>query len=164
MAPFKNYLLKGCGRQDRAVEVDSAPAIDEHIDGAVLRAAISVMSLRQGVHALGDVDAGVTLTLHLQRPMTFPYSDVETGARVGVLKASIHDAVVGIFSTECAKMLRDIVPRTHLDVFRRSSSGDQPAGVEHMIVWLQHSATVARSKPPSDGIKCGGLAATAGRC
>ena len=41
---------------------------------------------------------------------------------------------------ECAKMMRDIVFRTHLDVFRRALLGDPRARVEPMAVRHQPGA------------------------
>ena len=57
------------------------------------------------------------------------------------------DAVDHGLPPECAKMLRDIVFRTHLDVFRRALLGDPPARVEPMTVRLQPGARAVRAKP-----------------
>ena len=43
-------------------------------------------------------------------------------------------------------MLRDIVFRAHLDVFRRASLGDPPARVDPMTVRLQPGARAVRAK------------------
>ena len=53
---------------------------------------------------------------------------------------------------ECAKMMRDIVFRTHLDVFRRALLGDPPPRVEPMIVRLQPGARAVRVAPHASSI------------
>ena len=95
----------------------------------------------------GDVDDDVTLTLLSQRPMMFQDSEVEMKDRVGALEAAVNDAVDHGLPPECAKMLRDIVFRTHLDVFRRALLGDPPARVEPMTVGLQPGARAVRATP-----------------
>ena len=84
--------------------------------------------------------------------MTIQYSDVEMWYHLRVLETSTNDAVGEIFSMQSAKMLHDIISRTHLDVTCPSISGDQSSRVEHMIVWLQLGGRVVRPKPPSDRI------------
>ena len=59
---------------------------------------------------------------------------------------AVDDAVDHDLPPECAKMLRDIVFRTHLDVFRRALLGDPPARLEHMTVRLQPGARAVRTK------------------
>ena len=102
--------------------------------GAVVRAAIAVTAFGPGGNAPGDVDDDVTLTLLSQRPMMFQDSEVEMQDRVGALETAVDDAVDHGLQPECAKMLRDIVFRAHLDVFRRALLGDPPARVEPMTV------------------------------
>ena len=53
---------------------------------------------------------------------------------------------------ERAKMMRDIVFRTHLDVFRRALLGDSPARMEPMTVRLQPSAMAMWAKPRASPI------------
>ena len=80
--------------------------------------------------------------------MMFQDSEVEMQDRVGALGTEVdHD-----FPPECAKMLRDIVFRTHLDVFRRASRGDPPARVEPMTVRLQPGARAVRVTPRASPI------------
>ena len=54
---------------------------------------------------------------------------------VGVLETAVDDTVNHDFPPVCA-MMRDIVCRTHFDVFRRAFLGDAPARVEPMAVRL----------------------------
>ena len=61
--------------------------------------------------------------------MMFQGSEVEMHDRVGALETEVDDADDHGLPPECAKMLRDIVFRTHLDVFRWALIGDPPAGV-----------------------------------
>ena len=70
--------------------------------------------------------------------------------RVAVLETAVDNVVGHGFSPECAKMLRDIVFRTYLPVFRRAFLGDPPARVELMAVRLQPGARVVRAKPPPE--------------
>ena len=51
-----------------------------------------------------------------------------------------------------AKMLRDIIFRTHLDVFCRALLGDPPARVEPTTVRLQPGARAVRAKPRASPI------------
>ena len=67
--------------------------------------------------------------------------------RVCALVTAVDDAVAHSLPEECAKMLRDIIFRTHLDVFRRTLLGDPPARVEPMTVRLQPGARAVRVKP-----------------
>ena len=56
--------------------------------------------------------------------------------RVGALGTAVDDADDHDLPQECAKMVRDIVFRTHLDVFRLSLLGDPPVCVDPMTVRL----------------------------
>ena len=69
----------------------------------------------------------VALSLPSQRRMIFQDSEVEMRYRVGVLETDVDNAVGHGFPPERAKMLRDIVFRTHLDLLCRALSGDPPA-------------------------------------
>lgn len=81
--------------------------------------------------------------------MIFQDSGVETGKRVGVLKTSVNYTVDHGFPSEWGTILRDIVSRTHVDVFPPAIKGDQHAPVEHIIVWLNPGArTVTVKLPP----------------
>ena len=62
--------------------------------------------------------------------MMFQDSEVEMQDRVGALGTAVDDAVDHELPPELAKMMRDIVFRTHLDVFRRTLLGDPLARVE----------------------------------
>ena len=55
---------------------------------------------------------------------------------MGALETAVDDAVDHVLSPECAKILPDIVFRTHLDVSRRALLGEPPARVEAMTVRL----------------------------
>ena len=88
---------------------------------------MTVTAFGPGGDAPGDVDDDVTLTLLFQRPMLFQDSEVEMKDGVGALEMAVDDAVDHGLPPECAKMLRDIVFRTHLDVFRRALLGDPSA-------------------------------------
>ena len=107
----------------------TAGAVDEPNAGAVVRAAMAVTAFGPGGGAPGDVDDDATRTLLSQRPMMFQDSEVEMRDRVGALGTTVDDADDHDLPPECAKMLRDIVFRTHLDVFRRALLGDSPARV-----------------------------------
>ena len=121
-------------------------------DGAVLRAAMAVTAFGPGGDAPGDVDDDVTLTLLFQRPMMFQDSEVEMKDGVGALEMAVDDAVDHGLPPECAKMLRDIVFRTHLDVFRWALLGGPPARVEPMTVRLHPGARAVRAKPRASPI------------
>ena len=82
----------------------------------------------------GDVNDDATLTLLSQRPMMFQDSEVEMQNRVGALGTAVDDADDHDLPPEYAKILRDIVFRTHLDVFLLALLGDPPACVEPMTV------------------------------
>ena len=126
MTQPKASMLKAHGREDGPEIEITAGAVGEPNADAVLRAAMAVMAFGPGGDALGDVDDDVTLTLLSQRPMMFQDSEVEVKDRVGALEAAVDDAVDHGLPPECAKMLRDIVFRTNLDVFRRALLGDPP--------------------------------------
>ena len=74
--------------------------------------------------------------------------------RVGALETAVNDAVDHGLPSECAKMLRDTVFRTHLDVFHRALMSDPPARVEPMTVRLQPGTRTVRAKlrasPPAE--------------
>ena len=110
----------------------TADAMDEPNAGAVLRAAMAVTAFGRGGGAPGDVDDDATLTLLSQRPMMFQDFEVEMQDRAGALGTVVDHADGHALPPECAKMLRDIVFRTHLDVFRRALLGNPPARVEPM--------------------------------
>ena len=80
-----------------------------------------------GGDAPGDVDDEVALTLPFQRPMTFQDSQVEMIVRACWRRLLINTAVDHGSPPKCAKMLRYIVFRTHLDVLCRALWGDPPA-------------------------------------
>ena len=96
------------------------------------------------------MDDVVTLEPLSQRPMTFQNSEVEMQGRVGALETAVDDTVDHSLPPGCANMLRDIVFRTHLDVFRRALSGDPPARVELMTMRLHSGARVVRVKLPPE--------------
>ena len=79
--------------------------------------------------------------------MMFKDSEVEMQDHVGAVETVVDDAVDRALPPECAKMLRDIVFRTHLDVFRRTLLDDPPARVEPMTVRLQPGARAVWEKP-----------------
>ena len=134
MAQLKVSVLKPHGRQDGAGMELTSRSVGESNHGAVLRTAMAVTAFVPGGDAPGDVDDEVTLTLPSQRPMIFEDPEVDIRDRVGVLETAVNDAVDHDFLPEGAKMLRDIVFRTHLDVFRRKFLGNPPARVEPMAV------------------------------
>ena len=65
-----------------------------------------------------------------------------------MLETAVDNSVDHDFPPECAKMLHDIVFRTHLDVFGRAFLGDPLARVEPMTERLQLGARVVRAKSP----------------
>ena len=127
MAQLKASVLKAHGREDGPKMETTGGAAGETNAGAMLRVAMAVTAFGPGGDAPGDVDDGVTLALLSQRPMMFHDDEVEMQDRVGALETAVDDAVDHGLPPECAKMLRDIVLRTHLDLFCRASSGDPPA-------------------------------------
>ena len=144
MASLKASVLKAHGREDDPEMETTAGAVGEPNAGAVLRAAMAVTAFGPG----GD---DVTLTCQPQRPMMFQ-DEVEMQDRVGALETAADDTVDHVSPPECAKMLRDIVFRTHLDVFRRALLGDPPARVESITVRLQPGARAVRAKPRASPI------------
>ena len=128
----------------------TAPAVREPNAGAVLRAAMAVTAFGPGVDAPGDVNDGVPLELLSQRPMIFQDSEMEMQDRVGVLETSVDDAADHGSSPECAKILRDNVFRTHLDVLCRAVLGDPRARKKVVAVRLCAGARVDRAKPPRE--------------
>ena len=123
----------------------TAGAVDEPNARTVLRAAMAVTAFGPGGGAPGDVDDDATLTLLSQRPMMFQDSEVEMQDRVGALETTVDDAVDHGLPGECAKMLRDIIFRTYLDVFRRALLGDPPARVDPMTMRLQPGARAVQA-------------------
>ena len=130
----------------------TARSVGEPNDGAVLRAAMAVTALVLGGDAPGDVDNEVTLTLPSQRPMIFQDSELEMRDRVGVLETAVDNPVDHGSPPECAKMLRDTVFRTHLNVLCLALLGDPPARKKPVAVRLHSGARVARAKP---AVECG---------
>ena len=121
MVQLKASVLKAHGREDGPEMEITAGAVGEPNAGAVLRAAMAVMAFGPRGDAPGDVDDDVTRTRLSQRLMIFQDSEVEMKDRVGALESTaVDDAVDYGLPPECAKMLRDIVFRTHLDAFRRA--------------------------------------------
>ena len=70
--------------------------------------------------------------------------------RAGVLETAVGNAVDHGPPPECAKMLRDIVFRTYLDVLCRALSGDLPARKKPEVVRFHSGARVVRAKPPPE--------------
>ena len=113
MAQLKASVLKAYGREDDPEMETTAGAVGKPNAGAALRAAMAVTEFGPG----GDDG---TLARLPQRPMMFQDSGVEMQDRVGALETAVDDVVDYVLQPECAKMLPDIVFRTHLDVFRRA--------------------------------------------
>ena len=116
MAELKASLMEARGRQDAAGMELNALGVSEPNAGAVLRAAIAVMTFGPGGDAPGNMDDGVTLTLLSQLTMMFHDSDVEMQDLVGALETVVDDAVDRGSPPEYTKLLRGIAFRTHLDV------------------------------------------------
>ena len=152
MVHLKASVLKAHGREDGPEMVITAGAVGDPNAVAVLRAAMAVTPFGSGGGAPDDVDDDVQLTLLYQPPMMFQYSEVERKDRVGVLETAVDDAVDHDLPPECAKMLRDIVNRTLLDIFRRALLGDPRARLETMTVWLQPGAGAVRVTPRASPI------------
>ena len=121
--------------------------VDQPNSGAVLRTAMAVTAFGPGGGAPGDVDDDATRTLLPQRPMMFQYSEVEMKDRMGASRTAVDDAVGHDVPPECAKIVRDVVFRTHFDVFRRALLDDPPARVEPMTVRFQPGASAVRATP-----------------
>ena len=152
MAQLKASVLKAHGREDGAEMETTAGPVGEPNAGAVLRAAMAVTAFVPGGDAPGDVDNDVTLALLAQRPMMLQDSEVEMQDRVGAVETAVDNDVDHGLSPEYAKMLRDIVFRTHLDVFRRALLGDPNARVEPMTVRLQPGVRAVWTKPRASPI------------
>ena len=150
MAQLKASVLKAQGRQDGAWMELTARSMDEPNGGAALQSAMAVTAFRPGGDAPGNVNDEVTLTLPSQRTMIFQDSEVEMRGRVGVLETAVNNAVDHGSPSECAKMLCDIVFRTHLDVLRRVLPGDPHARTKPVAVRLHAGARVVRAKPPPE--------------
>ena len=84
--------------------------------------------------------------------MIFQNSEVEIRDGVGALGTAVDDAVDHELPPESAKVMRNIVVRTHLDVYRRELLGDPPARVEPVPVWLQPGARDVRATPRASPI------------
>ena len=120
MAQLKASVLKADGREDGPeMEIITGPVGDLNA-GAVLQATIAITVSGPGGDVPGDVDDDVTRMLLFQRLMMFLASEAEMQNCVGALETVVDDAVDHGLPPECAKMLRDIVFRTHLDAFRRA--------------------------------------------
>ena len=117
MAQLKASVLKAHGREVGPEMDTTACAVGKSSGGAVLPAAMAVTAFGLG----GD---DVTLARLPQRPMMFQAAVVEMQDRVSALETEVDDAVVNGLAPECAKMLRDDVFLTHLDVLRRALLGD----------------------------------------
>ena len=103
-----------------------------------------------GDDAPGDVDHEVALTLPSQRPTIIQDSEVEIRECAGVLETVDHNAVDHASPPDCAKVLRDIVFRTHLDVPYQALPGDPPARKKPGAVRFHSGARVVRAKPPPE--------------
>ena len=128
----------------------SARCVGEPNDGAALRAAMAVTAFVPGGDAPSDVDDEVTLRLPSQQPMMSKDYEVEMRDRVGVLETAVDKAVDHGSQLEWAKMLRDIVVRTHLDVLCRALLGNLPARKKPVAVRFHSGARVLRAKPPPE--------------
>ena len=147
MAQLNASVLKVHGREYDPEIGTTVGAVGEPNAGAVLRKAMAVTAFGQGGGVPGDVDDDATLTLLSQRPMMFQDAEGEMQDRVGALETAVDDVVDHGLPPECAKILRDIVFRTHLDVFRWALLGGPPARVEPMTVRLHPGARAVRAKP-----------------
>ena len=83
--------------------------------------------------------------------MIFQDSEIEMRGRVRVLEIAVNNADGHGFPPEYAKVLRDIVFRAHLDVFRGAFLGDPPARAGPMTVRLQPGARVVRANSQPEG-------------
>ena len=120
MTQLKASVLKAHGSEHGPEMEATAGAMDEPNPGVVRRAAMAVTAIGPAAGAPGDEYNDATLTLLSQRPMMFQDSEVEMQDRVGALGTAVDDAKDHDLPPECSKMLRDIVFRTHFDVFRRA--------------------------------------------
>ena len=150
MAQLKDFVLKAQGRQDGDGVELTARSVGEPNDGAVLRPAMAVTAFVPGGDAPGDVDDEIALTLSSQRPMIFQDSEEEILDRAGVFETAVDNAVDHGSPPECAKMLRDIAFRPHLDVSSRALSGDPSARKSPGAVRFHSGARMVRAKPPPE--------------
>ena len=150
MAQLKPSELKVQGRQDGTETELTARSGGKPNNRGVLRAAIDATAFVPGGAAPGDVDDEVALTLPSQRPMIFRDSDVEIWDRVDVLETADDNAVDHGSPSECDKMLRDIVFRTHPDMSCRALSGGRHARKNPGAVRLQSGARAVAVKPPPE--------------
>ena len=153
MAQLKDVVLKAQGCQDGAGMELTARSVGKSNDGAVLRAAMAVTAFVPGGNVPGDVDDVVTLTLPSTThdiPVFRGGNVVEMRDRAGVLETAVDSAVDHDSSPECAKVLRDIVLRTHLDVLRRALSGDSRTRKRPGAVRFHSGARLVRVRPPPE--------------
>ena len=150
MAHFEAPVPKVQGCQYGGEMERTARSGVEPNNGAVLRAAMAVTAFVPGGDAPGDVDDEIALTLPSQRPIIFQDCEVEMRDRVGLLDADIDNAVDHGSPPECAKMLRDIVFRAHLDEVCQALSGDSPACEKPVAVRFYSGASLVRMKPPPE--------------
>ena len=111
---------------------------------------MAVTALGPGGDAPGDVDDDVTLELLSQRPMVFQDSELEMQDRVDALETAVNDGADHGSRPKCAKMLRDIVFPTHLDVLCPALLGEPPAPNKPVAVRLLSVARVVWAKPPPE--------------
>ena len=147
MARFKASILKAQVRQNGAGMELADRFVGEPNNGAVLRAAMAVTAFVPGGDAPGDVDDEVALTLPSQRSMIFQDSEVEIRDGVGVLETAVDNAADHNSPPQCAKMLRSIIFRTHLNVLCRALPGDPPALKKPGAVRFNSGPRVVRAKP-----------------
>ena len=146
MAQPKASVLKAQGLQDGAGMELTPRSVGEPKGGSVLPASISVKAFVSGGGAPGDMNDEVALTLPSQRPMIFHDSKMEMRDRAGALETDVNNAVDHDAPPECAKVLRNIVFRTHLDVLCRALSADTPAHKKPGAVRYHSGARVVRAK------------------
>ena len=150
MAQLKTSVLKAKGRKYGSGMELTASSVGEPSDGTVLRAAMAITAFVPAGDAPGDVDDEVALTLPSQRPMIFQDSDVEMRDRAGVLETAVDNAVDHGSPPECAKVLCDIVFRTHFQVLCRALLGDPPKRKKPVAVRFHLGARVVREKLPPE--------------
>ena len=114
MAQGMAFELQAHGRHDGANIIVTPVTVGEFNAGAVLGAAIVITAFRLGGEGPSIEDI-VTLTLLSQQSMKFRNSDVEMHDIVKALETAVDDAVDDDLTPDCAKMLRDVVLRTHLN-------------------------------------------------
>ena len=154
MAQLKASVLKADGREDGPeMEIITGPVGDLNA-GAVLQATIAITVSGPGGDVPDYVDDDVTRMLLSHRSMMFLASEAEMQNCVGALETVVDDAVDHGLPSECAKMLRDIVFRTHLDVFRRGLLGDPPARVKPLTVRFSQEQGQAKPCAPPPAKAC----------